>query len=196
MRLSLLTALLVVLGLHAQNNQGYWQQAVDYTMEIDMDMSTYRYQGKQTAVYTNNSPDTLRRIFYHLHFNAFQPGSEMDVRNRTVRDMDFRIRDRILKLKPDEVGYIKPALLRQDGNALDFEVVGTVLEVTLAKPILPGDSSTFYMEWEAQVPLQIRRSGRNNEEGVELSMTQWYPKIAEYAPPPGVPGPRSASAPG
>jgi len=58
--------------------------------------------------------------------------------------------------------------------------VGTVLEVELNEPILPGKSSTFKMDFEGQVPVQIRRSGRNNAEGVELSMTQWYPKMAEY----------------
>ena len=36
------------------------------------------------------------------------------------------------------------------------------------------------MEFEGQVPLQIRRSGRNSQEGISYSMTQWYPKIAEY----------------
>jgi hypothetical protein len=180
MRLSLLSAFLVVLGLSAQNNRGYWQQAVDYTMEIEMDMSTYRYQGKQTAVYTNNSPDTLKRFFYHLHFNAFQPGSEMDIRSRTIQDPDSRIGDRISKLTPDEIGYIRPSSLTQDGANLTYKVEGTVLEVELDRPIPPGASSTFAMEWEAQVPVQIRRSGRNNKEGVELSMTQWYPKIAEY----------------
>ena len=50
----------------------YWQQHVDYTMEIDMDVDTYRYHGKQTLVYTNNSPDTLHRVFYHLYFKFHQ----------------------------------------------------------------------------------------------------------------------------
>jgi hypothetical protein len=38
----------------------------------------------------------------------------------------------------------------------------------------------FTLDFDGQVPVQIRRSGRNNSEGVELSMTQWYPKIAEF----------------
>jgi hypothetical protein len=50
----------------------------------------------------------------------------------------------------------------------------------LAKPLAPGQSATFDMVFTVQVPLQIRRSGRNNSEGVALSMSQWYPKIAEY----------------
>jgi hypothetical protein len=59
------------------------------------------------------------------------------------------------------------------------KTVGTILEVTLAQPILPNTKTTFTLDFEGQVPVQIRRS-RNNSEGVALSMTQWYPKIAEF----------------
>ena len=77
---------------------GYWQQHVDYKMEIDMDVNTFQYKGKQELVYTNNSPDVLNRVYYHLYFNAFQPGSEMDVRSRTIADPSPKIGDRISKL--------------------------------------------------------------------------------------------------
>ncbi len=158
----------------------YWQQHADYTMDIDMDVNSYTYKGKQTLIYTNNSPDVLHRVYYHLYFNAFQPGSEMDVRSRTIIDPDSRVGNRISYLKPDEIGYIKVNSLTQNGTTLKHETVGTVLEVDLAKPIKPGESVTFKMDFNAQVPLQIRRSGRNNKEGVALSMSQWYPKLAEY----------------
>ncbi|WP_308991721.1 M1 family metallopeptidase [Mariniflexile litorale] len=158
----------------------YWQQHVDYKMVIDMDVNTFRYKGKQTLVYTNNSPDVLNRVYYHLYFNAFQPGSEMDVRSQTIADPDGRVGDRISKLKSNEIGYIKVNSLKQNDTNLKYETVGTVLEVNLAKPIQPGESVTFDMDFDGQVPLQIRRSGRNNKEGVALSMTQWYPKLAEY----------------
>ncbi|MBW2937289.1 M1 family metallopeptidase [Aureisphaera sp. CAU 1614] len=173
-------ALLLVVSVTAQNNTSYWQQKVNYKMSIDMDVTNWQYKGTQELVYTNNSPDTLSKVFYHLHFNAFQPGSEMDVRSMTISDADPRVADRISKLSPSEIGFIKPLKLTQDGVALSYEVVGTILEVALNQPILPGQNTTFYMEWDAQVPIQIRRSGRNNEEGVALSMTQWYPKLAEY----------------
>ena len=162
------------------SNSGYWQQRVDYSMEIDMDVDTYQYMGKQTLVYTNNSPDVLNRVYYHLYFNAFQPGSEMDIRSRTIADPSTKIGDRISKLKPNEIGYIKVGSLEQNGISVQFETVGTVLEVDLNRSIQPGEKVTFYMEFNAQVPVQIRRSGRNNKEGVALSMAQWYPKIAEY----------------
>ncbi len=178
--LSSVFVLFCVFFSEAQNTASYWQQHADYTMEIDMDVETFQYKGKQTLVYSNNSPDVLDRVFYHLYFNAFQPGSEMDVRSRTIKDPDARVGDRISKLSPTEIGFIKPTKLTQDGVAVSYEVVGTVLEVALNKPIQPGAKTTFKMEWDAQVPLQIRRSGRDNAEGVALSMTQWYPKLAEY----------------
>ncbi len=164
----------------APNTTTYWQQHIDYTMDIDVDVNNYQYKGTQKAVYTNNSPDELKKVFYHLYFNAFQPGSQMDVRSLNIKDPDARVRDRISKLQPNEIGYIKVNSLKQNGAAVRFETVGTILEVTLNTAIKPGESVTFDMLFNAQVPAQIRRSGRNNKEGVALSMAQWYPKMAEY----------------
>ena len=161
-------------------NTSYWQQKVDYTMDIDMDVEKFQYSGKQELVYTNNSPDDLTNVYYHLYLNAFQPGSQMDVRSRNIKDPDRRVTDRISKLSPDEIGYIKVNSLKQNGKNVSYKVVGTVLEVKLNRPIKSGESAIFKMDFEAQVPKQIRRTGRNNKEGVALSMAQWYPKMAEY----------------
>ncbi|MDX1628933.1 MAG: M1 family metallopeptidase [Fulvivirga sp.] len=168
------------LGHGQHNSMKYWQQRVEYVMEIDMDVQSHRYQGKQQLTYFNNSPDTLDKVYYHLYFNAFQPGSMMDVRSRTIADPDRRVGDRISKLKDDEIGYQHISSLTQDGKKLNYEVDGTILVVRLNEPILPGAKTVFEMEWEAQVPIQIRRSGRNSAEGIAYSMTQWYPKLAEY----------------
>lgn len=173
-------AILASLGIQAQNNTAYWQQEANYKMNVDMDVETFRYEGDQELVYTNNSPDTLNRVFYHLYFNAFQPGSEMDVRSRTIADPDPRVGSRISQLAPEQQGYLHVVSLSQDGQPLTYEEVGTVLEVELKDPILPGEQVTFDLEFQGQVPEQIRRSGRNSEEGVALSMVQWYPKLAEY----------------
>lgn len=172
--------LTATMGVNAQNNTSYWQQHADYKMNVDMNVKNFQYSGDQELVYTNNSPDTLNTVFYHLFFNAFQPGSEMDVRSRTISDPDRRVGDRISKLSPSEQGFLKVNSLTRDGQPLSFEEVGTVLEVDLDEPILPGDKVTFKMQFSGQVPEQIRRSGRNSSEGVALSMTQWYPKLAEY----------------
>ena len=157
-----------------------WQQRAEYQMEIDFDVDKDQFKGTQRLVYYNNSPDTLTRVFYHLYFNAFQPGSAMDVRSRNLPDPDGRVGARISKLKPNEIGYLKINKLTQDGKELKHITEGTVLEVTLDKPILPKSKVVFEMNFDGQVPIQIRRSGRDNAEGVDYSMAQWYPKMAEY----------------
>jgi len=171
-------ALLVFVG--ALQAQTYWQQEVAYEMFIDMNVETNQFTGKQKLTYTNHSPDTLTQVFYHLYFNAFQPNSMMDVRSRLIEDPDRRVGDRILTLKDEEIGYQKIDKLTQDGRKLKYQVEGTVLEVQLDKPLLPGQVTVFEMDFNAQVPLQVRRSGRDNKEGIRYSMTQWYPKMVEY----------------
>ncbi len=177
------TAVFGVSLLIAQNNS-YWQQHVDYTMDVDMDVKTFQYTGTQKLIYTNNSPDVLDRVFYHLYYNAFQPGSEMDIRLQNIKDPDDRMMEngvsRISTLSESEMGYLHVESLSQDGQAVTFSEEGTILVVDLAKPIPSGGKTTLEMTFKGQVPLQIRRSGRNSREGVALSMSQWYPKLSEY----------------
>lgn len=178
-RVPLLTlATLASILLNAQCSG--WQQRVEYDLYIDLNVQDHSFTGTQKLKYFNNSPDTLHNVYYHLFFNAFKPGSMMDVRSRNIEDPDPRIRDRILHLTPAEQGDLRVVSLKQNGATVMTEHVGTILEVALAKPILPGKSCTFEMEYKGQVPLQVRRSGRDNAEGVAYSMTQWYPKMCEY----------------
>jgi hypothetical protein len=166
-----------------------WQQSVKYTMNIDMDTLTNRFSGTQKLQYQNNSTDKLDKVFYHLYWNAFQPNSSMDVRSRELgkqiingrQDWDGRVKDRILNLKENEIGYQKIKSLKMNGIPQPFKYHETILEVNLTTPILPKTTVVFDMEFEAQVPLQVRRSGRDNPNtGVRYSMSQWYPKMCEY----------------
>lgn len=180
--ISLFTLALSVVS--TAQNSAYWQQQANYTMDLEMDVESFQYQGTQTIVYTNNSPDFLDQVFYHLYFNAFQPGSEMDARLSSIADPDGRMMEnkqsRIAPLSESEMGYLGVSNLLQDGKPVTFNVEGTVLQAILPTPIAPGASSVFTLDFKGQVPLQIRRSGRNSSEGVALSMSQWYPKMAEY----------------
>lgn len=165
-----------------------WQQRVKYVMDIDMDVNTNRFTGKQKLEYTNNSPDTLDKLFYHLYWNAFQPNSMMDTRSRELgkkiignrQDWDGRVKDRILNLKENEIGYQKVKWLKMNGVLQHVIEHETILEVKLSKPVLPKSKVLLEMEFEAQVPVQIRRSGRDAANGTKYSMSQWYPKLCEY----------------
>ena len=184
-----LLGFLILQGLMVVAQPDRWQQRVNYNMKINMDVTTNRFTGTQKLQYSNNSPDKLDKLFYHLYFNAFQPNSSMDVRSRELgknkvngrADWDPRVTDRISKLKDDEIGYHKIKSIKVNGVAQQFEYHETILEVKLSKPILPKTTAIIDMEFESQVPLQIRRSGRDNPTtGVRYSMSQWYPKLCEY----------------
>ena len=158
----------------------YWQQAVDYTIEVALDHETAQYKGNQTVIYTNNSPETLHKVFFHQYFNAFKPGSEMAIRLKNAGDKNGRFKVDIDSLSLKQQGYLKVSGLTQDGVMAEVVDSETILEVTLPQALAPGESTTFKMSFEGQVPDVIRRAGKNSKEGIAFSMAQWYPKMAEY----------------
>mgnify|MGYP001496652647 FL=1 len=158
----------------------YWQQKVDYTMSVDLEAESANYFGTQKLVYTNNSPETLSKVFYHLYFNAFQPGSDMAIRLKNGGDKNGRFKVDIDSLSLDQSGFLKVSSLRQNGKKTKIKEAGTILEVTLNEPISPGKSTVLELDFNGHVPDLIRRAGKNSSEGIAFSMAQWYPKLCEY----------------
>ena len=160
--------------------QNYWQQEANYKIFVDINVKNNRYKGNQEIIYTNNSNDTLNKIFIHLYFNAFKASSDMAERLVSGDDVNTRFDINLKELKPEEEGYLDVFNLKQDNTYVDSFVSDTILEVTLANPLVPGQSSIFSMDFKGQVPITIRRAGRDSPMGVKFSMAQWYPKISEY----------------
>lgn len=179
-KIFLLTIYLFI-NFHFLAQNSYWQQEIKYDIEVDFDHEIHQFNLSQEITYTNNSPDDLNKVFFHLYYNAFQPGSMMDVRSRIIKDPDSRVGDRIHRLKPSEIGFQKIISLKNEkGYDLKFNEQGTILEVFLEKPLRAGKKIKLSMLCHSQVPVQIRRTGRYNKENVAYSMTQWYPKMCEY----------------
>jgi hypothetical protein len=191
------TALFLLLAIHcslvvmAQPDR--WQQQIKYNINVNMDVVTNRFTGTEKMEYTNNSPDTLNKIMIHLYWNAFQPNSSMDVRSQElgktiltnrrgdqIQDWDGRVKDRISKLNENEIGYDSVVSIKMNGVEQKMICHETILEVQLDKPLLPHSKTVFDLVFKGQVPVQIRRSGRDNAEGIRYSMSQWYPKMVEY----------------
>ena len=177
----LIYSILLIACFNYYSGQHYWQQKIKYDMSIDFDHSTHQFSGLQKITYYNNSPENLSTLYMHLYYNAFQPGSMMDVRSRTIEDPDSRVRDRISTLSPNEIGFQKIKSVKDgNGNSLSFHEDGTILEIKLNKPLKSGKQIKLQVDFLAQVPVQIRRTGRYNKENVAYSMTQWYPKMCEF----------------
>jgi len=170
-----------------------WQQFIKYDIAVQLLDKTNTMDGTENIEYSNNSPDTLHKLFFHLYWNAFRPNSAMDIRSLElgknlmrrrngdeILDWDSRVKDRISKLKEDEMGYNHVTKLTINGIAQELIEHETILEVRLTKDILPKSKTTINLTFKAQVPIQIRRSGRNSAEGIQFSISQWYPKMVEY----------------
>ena len=186
MRKLLLTIVFSAISIFSFSQQNaYYQQSAKYKMGIDIDAQNFTYQGNQTLTYINNSPDELKVVYFHLYWNAFKPNSMMDQRVQSQgKNGDSRLQtngvSRLASIPKEEEGAHNIHWIKQNGKDLKFEIQETIMKVELNTPIKPNSSTTFTMEWDAVIPQQIRRSGRNNREGIDMSMTQWYPKIAEY----------------
>lgn len=185
MNKSLLIAFTLFCALFSAQQGAYYQQQAKYKMDIDVDAKNYTYQGKQTLEYFNNSPDELNVVYFHLYWNAFKPGSMMDQRVQkwgTAGDSRLQVNgvSRLASIPKDQEGAQNIHWIKQNGKDLKYEIQETIMKVYLNENLRPNSKTTFTMEWDANIPMQIRRSGRNNREGIDMTMTQWYPKIAEY----------------
>ncbi len=185
-------ALISYQTLFAQSDR--WQQRIKYDINVEMNVQTNRFTGTEKIEYWNNSLDTLNRLFFHLYWNAFQPNSMMDQRSielgkivlgtdrkgAEVRDWDSRVRDRISHLTSEQIGWDSVNYIKINGQNQTLIYHETILEVKLSSPVLPHSKAALELAFNAQVPLQVRRSGRDNAEGIRYSMSQWYPKMVEY----------------
>lgn len=186
------TSSIFQLSLQAQPER--WQQKVKYTMDVNLDVNANVIRGKQSITYTNHSPDTLKRIFIHLFWNAFAPNSLMDISSRRteslilgndingkpVYDFDQHFKRRVADLNPGEQGYCKVLHILYEGRPQQMKLHETILEVILDKPIPAGSTAIFQTQFESGIPKLSRRSGRDSNEGIQFSIGQWYPKISEY----------------
>lgn len=184
----------VLLPLFSYSQPGYWQQKIKYVMDVNLDVATNKMTGKQQITYTNNSPDTLHKLFFHLYWNAFKPGSMMDMairfsENITIgknakgdrsSDFDRRFKKKIYEMTPEETGWCHVTSLSVNGKKQLIKEYETVLEVQLSRPMPPKTTVHIETRFESQVPKLSRRSGRDSDEKIRYSMGQWYPKLAEY----------------
>ena len=141
--------------------EGYFQQYVRYQMEAELIPAEMAVEGTETLHYVNNSPDTLRELFFHLYFNKFVAHSYR------YPDMDYT-------RAYTEVNSI----LLQDSTELDFEEDNTLMWVPLEDTLIaPGDTLTLTIDFYSKLP---PASGRFGYYGDHFDVGNWYPIPAVY----------------
>ncbi len=160
-------------GLAAQNTPATWQQKIDYQIDIRLDDQTHSVQGREKVRYFNQSPDTLKRLYFHLYWNAIQPESPLArVSKEWKRELD--------DLKKSEQGRMDIFYVQQNGIAIDFQAKNTLLEVVLSRPLAPNDYDVLDIAWQAQMPVFTATAGRKSPGGLSYVVGHWYPKICGY----------------
>ena len=153
----------------------YWQQDVAYEITARLDEPAGVLSGTERIRYQNASPDTLTSFSLHLHLNAFRPGSrwadadsvEGRRRYNDLRDPDFafnHVRD--VRLMGEPVAAVYP-----------YAPDSTIVRFALPRPLLPGESMTVELGWDARPSTVPRRQGR---QGRRFDFAQWYPKVVVY----------------
>jgi len=155
---------------------GYWQQRVHYRIVSRLDEAATRLRSRGELLYVNNSPDTLREMYFHQYLNAFRPGSKWSA----VDEREGRVR--FQNLREPDYGYERfTAPPTVDGSPVFIDYPGTpdstVVHFRLPRPLLPHDSIRVGFEWDARPSTVARRQGRR---GRTWDFAQWYPKVAVY----------------
>ncbi len=161
-----------------------WQQGVRYAIEATLDEDRHALRGRARFTYVNHSPDTLDRLYFHQHLNAFRPNSTW-ARVERRDNYDFQH-------LPDSAQAYEHLLgvRRLPAGAGGSDIVGrdlrwsypespdsTIVEIPLLDLLEPGEEVTLELDWEARPSTLCRRQCR---EGRQYDFAQWYPRIAPY----------------
>ena len=155
---------------------GYWQQNVHYQIVATLDEAQTKLRADGALTYTNNSPDTLREMYFHQYLNAFRPGSKWSASDEHENRVRFQ------DLREPNYGYERftqaPVV---NGVPVIVDYPGapdsTVVHFRLPTPLAPHDSIRIRFVWDARPSVVPRRQGRR---GRTWDFAQWFPKVAVY----------------
>ncbi|MEP6492721.1 MAG: M1 family metallopeptidase [bacterium] len=150
----------------------YWQQHANYDLRGTLDTAAKSLHGEMTLRYTNNSPDTLRYLWFQVEQNAFKNGSL----NSYVFPPDSRFGARNFE-GGDAIERFNQVVADKK-TPLKMRVEGTVMRVDLATPLAPGQTATLDAAWHFNVP--EHGADRMGREGALYELAQWYPRVCVY----------------
>ncbi len=147
----------------------YWQQYARYDIEARLDPATHRLVGHERITYLNRSPDTLRRVAVHLRQNLY--------RADVARQESVPVTGGVTLQRVAASGT--PLLRSAPDSVAGYTVDGTVAQLRLPKPLVPGDSVVLSIDWSHKVPPAPADGKEGRDEGVYF-MGYWYPQVAVY----------------
>jgi len=156
--------------------QEYWQQEVNYVIEVELDDDNHFLRGSETFEYVNNSPNELEFIYVHVWPNAYKNSETALAKQLYLNGNE------ILKFANDSIkGYIDSLNFTSEGAPLSWEYDENhidIVKVQLPNPLAPNESIEISTPFRVKIPSgKISRLGHI---GQSYQITQWYPKPAVY----------------
>jgi len=166
-------ACFITIAAFSQSN--YWQQQLNYKINVSLNDQNHSLKGWEEIQYTNNSPDQLNFIWFHLWENAYKNDNTAFAK-QLMRDKKGM--NRLRKFK--DRGYVDSLDFTVDGMKASIEADPEnidVVKLNLPKPLPPGGTVKIQTPFFVDIPEYISRSGHNKQ---SYMICQWYPKPAVY----------------
>ena len=165
----------------------YWQQQVNYKINVTLDDKTQMLTGEETIEYINNSPDTLRYLWMQLDQNKLKRNSiGKATRTAPNKKITFKGLRNVIESEAFDGGYGITKVTDSRNNAMKYVINDTMLRIDLAAPLKPGKSVKFNIDWIHQLHEQKVLGGRSGYEYFEkddnylYELAQWFPRAVAY----------------
>ncbi|MEM1063177.1 MAG: M1 family metallopeptidase, partial [Planctomycetota bacterium] len=165
---------------------GYWQQRVDYDIDVTLDAATDEIRGRETVTYHNDAPHELAYLWLQLDPNRFAPDAPARTTDTGGLDDEIAIRRLTSMTAADRFdGSMRIGSVTSEEKPLRHAVIGGLLRVVPPGPIAPGDVFTFDVTWAYTVNDIKVRPGRTGYERLDdgekiFAIAQWYPRLCAY----------------
>ena len=168
--------------------RSYWQQRADYQIKVELDDARQRITGSETITYFNQSPDPLAYLWLQLDQNIFAKDSDANTAAAapSFEKPPYRTIDNLLARRDFEGGNRVTAVRDAQGKPLPYTVVKTMMRIDLPRPLAPGQSTSFSVDWSYQINDQRRLGGRTGYEffpkdgNYLYEIAHWFPRMAAY----------------
>lgn len=175
LRLSLILVLMIT-GFYANSQKAvYFQQKVDYKIDVSFDDVNRLIRGIEIITYKNNSPDTLTELFMHFYPRAYSKESTALGRQKSLTTLDFYF------TPEDERGNMDSLNFLMDGQMLEMEFDKQNIDIGKlkpSKPILPGQTVAISTSFRVKIP--YGGQSRMGCDSTSFQVSQWFPKMAVY----------------
>ena len=166
----------------------YFQQKVDYVMDVELDDENSRLYGEETITYTNNSPDQLPYLWLQLDQNIRKKDAPALEKNGSGNSFTLPPSSFVSSYikGPFDGGFNIDWVQDEKGNSLPYTINQTMMRVTLPQAIQPGGSYVFKIKWWYNINNHVEGRGRSGYEFFEKDgnkayvIAQFFPRLCVY----------------